>query len=65
VWLQYGDALRRPVGLIHWAGTETAQRWHGYMDGAVESGQRVAAEVLAALGGAAVAPVRAARLTAV
>jgi monoamine oxidase len=55
VWLQYGDALRRPVGLIHWAGTETAQRWHGYMDGAVESGQRVAAEVLSALGAGHVA----------
>jgi monoamine oxidase len=44
-----GDALRAPVGRIHWAGTETADRWIGYMDGAVRSGQRVASEVLTAL----------------
>jgi len=49
----YGTALRTGVGLVHWAGTETAVRWNGYMDGAVESGQRAAKEVLAALGGAA------------
>ena len=48
VLTQYGPALRRSVGRIHWAGTETAQQWNGYMDGAVESGQRVAAEILAA-----------------
>ncbi len=35
---------------IHWAGTETATRWMGYMDGALESGERVAREVLDALG---------------
>ncbi len=50
---EYGPALRAPVGLVHWAGTETAVRWNGYMDGAVESGQRAADEVVAALGGAA------------
>jgi monoamine oxidase len=33
------------VGRIHWAGTETSTFWHGYMDGAVRSGQRAAAEV--------------------
>jgi monoamine oxidase len=33
------------VGRIHWAGTETATVWTGYMDGAVRSGQRVAKEV--------------------
>jgi monoamine oxidase len=45
----YGPALRAPVGRIHWAGTETSDYWQGYMDGAVRSGERVAAEVLAAL----------------
>ena len=49
VLLDYGDALRAPVGRIHWAGTETATEWNGYMDGAVQSGQRVAAEVHAML----------------
>jgi monoamine oxidase len=43
---RYGPALRKPVGRIHWAGTETADYWAGYMDGAVRSGERVAAEVL-------------------
>ena len=42
----YRQALRAPVGRIHWAGTETATVWNGYMDGAIESGQRAAAEVL-------------------
>jgi monoamine oxidase len=45
----YGPALREPVGAIHWAGTETADYWNGYMDGAVRSGVRAAGEVLAAL----------------
>jgi monoamine oxidase len=51
VWTRYGQALREPVGLVHWAGTETSPEWAGYMDGAVRSGERAAAEVLAALGG--------------
>lgn len=41
-----GDALREPVGRIHWAGTETATQWCGYMDGAVRSGERAAAEII-------------------
>jgi monoamine oxidase len=46
---QFGAALREPVGPIHFAGTETATRWAGYIDGAAESGDRVAAEVAVAL----------------
>jgi monoamine oxidase len=42
----YGRALRKPVGRIHWAGTETSTYWNGYMDGAVRSGERAVAEVL-------------------
>ena len=49
-WTRYGPALRQPVGPIHWAGTETATAWCGYMDGAVQSGERAAAEVLRELG---------------
>jgi monoamine oxidase len=41
----FGEALRTPCGRIHWAGTETATEWMGYLDGAIQSGQRVAAEV--------------------
>jgi monoamine oxidase len=47
VYTGYGAALRQPVGKIHWAGTETSTYWNGYMDGAVRSGERAAAEVLA------------------
>ncbi len=43
---RYGSALRAVVGPIHFAGTETATRWAGYIDGAAESGKRVAAEIL-------------------
>jgi monoamine oxidase len=49
VWSDYGRALRTPVGRVHWAGTETAERFCGYMDGAVRSGERAAAEVRRAL----------------
>jgi len=48
-WTAAGPALREPVGPIGWAGTETAIRWSGYIDGAVSSGERAAAEALAAL----------------
>lgn len=48
-WVSCGSAIREPVGRIHWAGTETAEVNAGYIDGAVRSGERVAAEVLAAL----------------
>jgi monoamine oxidase len=48
-WTTYGDAIREPIGRIHWAGTETASRWMGYIDGAIRSGERVAAEVLGTL----------------
>jgi hypothetical protein len=44
------------VGRIHWAGTETSDYWNGYMDGAVRSGERAAAEVLAGLHSAPTSP---------
>ena len=44
---RYGHVLRRPEGLVHWAGTDTATEWNGYMDGAIEAGERAAVEVLA------------------
>jgi monoamine oxidase len=50
VLLDYGEAMRAPIGRIHWAGTETSTYWFGYMDGAVRSGERVAREVAAKLG---------------
>ena len=46
-----GPALREPVGPLHWAGTETATQWCGYLDGALSAGVRAADEVLHALKG--------------
>ena len=43
----FGRALREPVGLIHWAGTETSTVSHGSFDGAIRSGIRAANEILA------------------
>lgn len=48
-WTDFGPVLRAPVGRIHWAGTETATVWNGYMDGAIRAGRRAAAEAAAAL----------------
>ena len=45
--VDFGEALRPPFGRIHWASTETSTYWNGYMDGAIRSGERAAAEVLA------------------
>ena len=44
------EAIRAPTAGIHYAGSETAERWTGYMSGAVEAGERAAHEVLQALG---------------
>ncbi|MEU0497642.1 flavin monoamine oxidase family protein [Mycobacterium sp. NPDC006124] len=44
-WTTYGPRLREPVGSIFWAGTETEDRWTGFLDGAVRSGRRAATEV--------------------
>ena len=41
----FGDTLRQSVGRIHFAGTETATVWNGYLEGALESGERAAREV--------------------
>ena len=46
---RYGPALRVPFKRVHWAGTEVATFWSGYMDGAVRSGQTAAREVERAL----------------
>jgi monoamine oxidase len=45
-WTVCGPALREPVGNVHWAGTETATVWSGYMEGALQAGERAVAEIL-------------------
>jgi len=46
LWTRCGDALRRPHGRVFWAGTEVAERWPGFFEGAVRSGEEAAAAVL-------------------
>jgi monoamine oxidase len=41
------DWLPRPFGRVAFAGEHTSFRWQGYMNGALESGKRAAAEVRA------------------
>jgi len=48
VMTRYGHALREPCGRIHWASTETATEWAGYIEGALRSGIRAAREVVQA-----------------
>ena len=52
-WTAFGRFLREPVGLVHWAGTETADETSGTMNGAILSGRRAAREVVEQLGAAA------------
>jgi monoamine oxidase len=48
-WSRHGEALRPPAGRLIWSGTETADIWAGYMDGAVRSGHVAALQALQAL----------------
>ncbi|MBS2013657.1 MAG: flavin monoamine oxidase family protein [Deltaproteobacteria bacterium] len=48
VWTTHGHALREPHGRVHWAGTETATVWSGYIDGAIASGKRAANDIIRA-----------------
>lgn len=50
-WTSHGPALREAIGPLHWAGAETASQWAGYMEGAIQSGRRAAAEILESNGG--------------
>lgn len=48
-WTRHGEALRPACGKLIWSGTETADIWAGYMDGAVRSGHHAALQALNAL----------------
>lgn len=47
-WTSFRNELSKPFHHIHWAGTETATEWYGYIEGAVRAGERAAAEILSA-----------------
>lgn len=46
---EFGHVLRTKHQNVHFVGTETSLRWKGYMEGAIDSGERGAAELIAAL----------------
>jgi len=46
---KFGECLRKPNGKVHFASTELATKWYGYMDGAVQSGRVTAENILGLL----------------
>lgn len=49
IWSSNGPVLAASEGCLHWAGAEYSSRFNGYMEGAVRSGEEVAAAVARAL----------------
>lgn len=43
---QYQKEFSKPFGNIYWAGTETANEWMGYIEGGLESAERVFIQIL-------------------
>ncbi|KGL78650.1 Amine oxidase [flavin-containing] A, partial [Tinamus guttatus] len=50
IMYSYGRIIRQPIDRIYFAGTETATQWSGYMEGAVQAGERAAREILYNMG---------------
>jgi monoamine oxidase len=48
-WTHYGQGMRDADGPIHYAGTESATEWYGYMEGALQAAERAVGEVRKAL----------------
>lgn len=46
VTTSYRHVIRQSLNRVHFAGTETATDWSGYMDGAIQSGWRASKEIL-------------------
>jgi monoamine oxidase len=49
-WPRLGPRLTAPHQRVHWAGTETSTEFFGLMEGAIRSGHRVAADIVAIYG---------------
>jgi len=47
---RYGKIIRDPIDRLYFAGTETATKWSGYMEGALQAGERAAREILYNMG---------------
>ncbi|NVJ85291.1 MAG: flavin monoamine oxidase family protein [Algoriphagus sp.] len=44
-WSTWRDAYRKSEGNLHFAGTEAATVWHGYIEGAVRAGETAALKI--------------------
>lgn len=44
-WTSLQEAFFKPCGRVHWAGTENSSSWPGFFEGAVVTGEEVAAEL--------------------
>ncbi|WP_017974550.1 flavin monoamine oxidase family protein [Actinopolyspora halophila] len=42
---EYEISVAEPEGRVHFGGSHTARRWRAFIDGAIESGERAAAEI--------------------
>eukprot|EP00978_Attheya_sp_CCMP212_P020999 scaffold60807_cov62-Attheya_sp.AAC.4 len=51
MFLETSQSLRQPFDKVHFGGTELATSWAGYMDGAIQSGERAGREVLSEIYG--------------
>ncbi|GBF90676.1 hypothetical protein Rsub_03248 [Raphidocelis subcapitata] len=54
-WTQFGKALRPAQwgGRLVWAGTEVAEKWAGYVEGAIVAGEKAATDAASAANGGA------------
>ncbi|HEX4496820.1 MAG TPA: FAD-dependent oxidoreductase, partial [Thermoanaerobaculia bacterium] len=56
VLTNFGPALRDPMGRIHWAGSESSSAFHCSINAAIESGERVCRDIVAAESGVTEVP---------
>ncbi len=52
MWSQYGRQMQQMEGRLAFAGSDTANGWRGFIDGAVETGLRASREIKSLLAGA-------------
>lgn len=50
-YTRFAEVYGKPVGNLHFVGTEYSDHWKGYMEGALTTGDRGSKEVVAVLGG--------------
>jgi monoamine oxidase len=50
VLTEFGEVIRQPFQRLYFAGTESATYWMGFMEGAIQAGERAAREILHEMG---------------